>query len=617
MSKLNLDNLIQQIIDSVFAPKSPTAKGNSKTIITPTIVFNLCKEIIPIFEQEKTVMELTAPISIAGDVHGQLIDLVFALRTGGMPPNNKWLFLGDYVDRGPCSLEVISLLFALKIKYPNSVFLIRGNHEAADMTEHFGFLLECINKLDSNSSNPDLNYANDSVGTRSWRTFCGAFEYIPIAAIVSKDYLCVHGGISPLLEKVDQIRNFKRPLMIPPTGLLTDLLWSDPSKDINNYGDSERGMTYTFGLLPVKKFLKENKLKYLIRGHQVAMNGCDFPFLPEKCVITVFTASNYAEGINNKAAILLIDQAGKFEVKQLSIPSDLGDTNNKPAPLPECEQKQSMQHGLTVKVRNIRTAGTNDKKRRSLSYSPTSPPNKNRNAPPLIFGTPIPSSGSQPPQQKPAAPPSPSTPTPPPSPSETPEKPQGNKNKNTGMPPKMPPHKTTTKIGGKKTENNMKLQGSNSTSSLVLENPQARTRRMTLTVNHGRPGSMNSPLTPNFNQKQSKEASDSFDYLKNEPKNPTVAREDGGMVGSNCFVINPKPRVRKTTNQAPRQSNSMEALCQVDADVPAQSVQSQELKKPEVPRNRRKTVGPNIVHTLPKNQISNAKSGELQNKAKQ
>ncbi|OHT07391.1 Serine/threonine-protein phosphatase PP1 isozyme 8 [Tritrichomonas foetus] len=262
----------------------------------------LCRTVKPILQSEPTVLDLTGPINVVGDVHGQFTDLVRCLQIGGLPPFSKWLFLGDYVDRGPNSVEVMCLLFALKIRYPTQIFLIRGNHETSEMTEVFGFAQECSRKLT----------------VQTWSLFCDTFEYLPMAAIVNSKYFCIHGGISPKLEKVQQIRNIKRPLTIPPTGMITDLLWSDPNPNISEYGDSERGETCTYGLAPIKRFLQNNNLKFLIRGHQVAENGYDFPFLPEKCTVTVFTASNYSPDLNNKAAFMKIDQAGKYEIKVMT-----------------------------------------------------------------------------------------------------------------------------------------------------------------------------------------------------------------------------------------------------------------------------------------------------------
>lgn len=313
MNKDLLDLFIQTVMDSASINQSVFAPQNHQFRITAEDSIALCREVQPIFEREKTVLDLVSPINICGDIHGQLSDLVRCLQLGGFPPSTRWLFLGDFVDRGPCSVEVITLLFALKIRYPDHIYLIRGNHESPEMTEMFGFLRECVQKFDL-FPNPNRF---ESHGELVWMEFCTVFEYIPIAAIVANDYFCVHGGISPKLEKIKQIRDIKRPLRIPPNGLITDLFWSDPSKDTKEYGQSQRGETCVWGLAPIKKFLKENKLKCIIRGHQFVTEGFDFPFSPDKSVITMFTASNYAEGIPNKAAYLVMDKNGKYEIQTL------------------------------------------------------------------------------------------------------------------------------------------------------------------------------------------------------------------------------------------------------------------------------------------------------------
>ncbi|OHT09894.1 hypothetical protein TRFO_04443 [Tritrichomonas foetus] len=300
MNKAKLDALIGNLMN---------CRTSDFQIRIPDAMY-LCSTVLPIFQNENIVLDLPGPINICGDVHGQLNDLVRCLQIGGLPPFARWLFLGDYVDRGPKSVEVICLLFALKIRYPTQVYLIRGNHETPEQSELFGFYAECLRKLQS----------------QCWNTFCDVFEYMPLAAIVSNTYFCVHGGISPSLEKIQQIREIKRPLQIALSGMITDLLWSDPSPETKEWGENTRGSTYVWGLNPIKRFLKNNKLKYLIRGHQVALEGYNFPFNPDQCVITMFTASNYSEGVPNKAAFLTIDQVGKFEVKVLPL---LGQTELK------------------------------------------------------------------------------------------------------------------------------------------------------------------------------------------------------------------------------------------------------------------------------------------------
>jgi serine/threonine-protein phosphatase PP1 catalytic subunit len=250
----------------------------------------LCQSVTPIFLSEPTLLRLQAPINICGDVHGQLADLLRCLEYGGLPPLQTWLLLGDYVDRGPKSVEVICLLFALKIRYPQHIYLLRGNHESVEMTEVFGFAHECFTKLNA----------------QTWALFCKVFDCLPLAAVISNAIFCVHGGISPSFRTLAQIDQISRPLKIPTAGFITDLLWSDPARDVVHFAPSDRGSTVLWGLAPARQFLKGNGLQKIVRAHQVVMNGYEFPFKPDESVVTVFTASDYAIEMHNKAAFLVV-----------------------------------------------------------------------------------------------------------------------------------------------------------------------------------------------------------------------------------------------------------------------------------------------------------------------
>ena len=169
--------------------------------------------------------------------------------------------------------------------------MLRGNHESREMSELYGFAAECIAKQNRNVFNE----------------FCQLFQWIPLAAIISKRIFCVHGGMSPQLESIDQIKTIPRPIQIPEFGLLADLLWSDPDRTVREWGPSDRGVTYVWGLNPAKRFLSKSRFSVLIRAHQMAMQGIDFPFAPDRSVITVFSAPGYCNEFKNKGAILKID----------------------------------------------------------------------------------------------------------------------------------------------------------------------------------------------------------------------------------------------------------------------------------------------------------------------
>jgi serine/threonine-protein phosphatase PP1 catalytic subunit len=288
------------------------------TVFTAADAQWLCQSILPILRAEPTILHLASPINVCGDVHGQLNDLLLAFDVGGVPPTQTWLFLGDYVDRGPKSVEVICLLFLFKVRYPRHIFLLRGNHETEEMSQVFGFATECIEKLT----------------LEAWMLFCKTFDYLPLAATVGGSIFCIHGGISPELRTLRQIEDIARPCCVPESGLITDLLWSDPCARVDIYEESDRGSTFLWGIKPAKQFMQRNRLQRIVRAHQVAVMGYNFPFLPDESIVTLFTASKYSPEVDNKAAFLRISEDLEFDFRLL-----IGD----PAPR---QRSKSMSEGL-------------------------------------------------------------------------------------------------------------------------------------------------------------------------------------------------------------------------------------------------------------------------------
>lgn len=221
---------------------------------------------------------------------------MYVFEKGEKLPNATYLFLGDYVDRGKNSIEVICLLFALKLLYPKNIYLLRGNHESPEMNEVFGFADECEQKL---------NFS-------FWYYFNNVFDTLPIGAVIGNKFFCVHGGLSPYLDNLDDVKQIERPIGVHEDWLLSDLLWTDPKSDIEGWGPSSRGDTKTWGLNIAEYFLKQNNLKCIVRGHQMAQNGFCYPFDPEKNTITVFTASKYAKNNENQEAIMVIDDKKEY-----------------------------------------------------------------------------------------------------------------------------------------------------------------------------------------------------------------------------------------------------------------------------------------------------------------
>ena len=249
----------------------------------------LCDEAIKILKQDPIHLELEAPITVCGDIHGQLYDLISFINRD-VVQKNHFLFLGDYVDRGKNSTETIVFLLCLKVKYPKQIFLLRGNHESPEISQYYGFLEECQRVYDE----------------AIWTHINEVFSYLPISAVIGERIFCVHGGLSPELQNVSQIKTIKRPYNVPERGLICDLLWSDPDPQHSGWTPSSRGVSYEFGKDTVEDFLNNHDYDLICRAHQDVDEGFEFPF-PENTVLTIFTAPNY-EGSNNKGAVLDVNE---------------------------------------------------------------------------------------------------------------------------------------------------------------------------------------------------------------------------------------------------------------------------------------------------------------------
>lgn len=259
-----------------------------------------------IYRQEPNLLDLEAPLTVCGDIHGQYFDLMKLFEIGGAPATTRYLFLGDYVDRGYFSCEVTLYLMAIKINHPKTFYMLRGNHECRHLTDYFNFKEECAHKYD----------------LRLYDAFMDAFDCLPLAAIMNGQFLCVHGGLSPDIRSLDDIRNLHRFREPPTSGAMCDLLWSDPVEDtpeqaVDFEPNTVRGCSYYFGYTAVARFLENNNLLSIIRAHEAQEDGykmyrkrknTDFP-----TVITIFSAPNYVDIYNNKAAIL------KFENNVMNI----------------------------------------------------------------------------------------------------------------------------------------------------------------------------------------------------------------------------------------------------------------------------------------------------------
>ncbi|CAO2206924.1 unnamed protein product [Urochloa humidicola] len=291
-----VEDLIRRLLDgnkhTTKASGNNTTNSSSSTKkvhLTEAEIRHLCAAAKEIFLSQPNLLELEAPINVCGDIHGQFSDLLRLFEYGGLPPAANYLFLGDYVDRGKQSIETICLLLAYKIRHPDNFFLLRGNHECASINRIYGFYDECKRRF----------------SVRLWKLFTDCFNCLPVAAVIDDKILCMHGGLSPDLDSLNRIREIQRPVDVPDQGLLCDLLWSDPDRDNEGWGDNDRGVSFTFGADKVAEFLNKHDLDLICRAHQVVEDG--YEFFADRQLVTIFSAPNYCGEFNNAGALMNVD----------------------------------------------------------------------------------------------------------------------------------------------------------------------------------------------------------------------------------------------------------------------------------------------------------------------
>jgi len=281
--EIAVDEIIQKCLE-------PLGQKPGKMInIAEAHLKTLCNNARDLLLTQPALLEVEAPLKICGDIHGQYHDLLRMFEYGGFPPESNYLFLGDYVDRGKQSLEVITLLFAYKLKYPENFFLLRGNHECASITRIYGFYDECKRRH----------------SIKLWKQFCDVFNCLPVCSVVDEKIICMHGGLSPELTSFEQVKRLARPTDVPDTGIICDLLWADPDKDIDGWADNDRGVSFIFGPDVVQSFLAKWDMDLVCRAHQVVEDG--YEFFANRQLITIFSAPNYCGEFDNAGAMMSID----------------------------------------------------------------------------------------------------------------------------------------------------------------------------------------------------------------------------------------------------------------------------------------------------------------------
>ncbi|OHT14702.1 Ser/Thr protein phosphatase [Tritrichomonas foetus] len=294
---INTADLIIQKYENIYLSPDFNPYKVAKEIPLPKFSKLILKNLI----LDATVKLMTTPLLIrvtgkciiVGDLHGNIADLLRILYHN-INSDFKFLFLGDYIDRGTFSIEVITLLLALSLKHPERFYLLRGNHEFKEVNEKYGF----FDQIEREYNEQNL-----------YNKFNDAFDYLPIAAIINDKTFCVHGGISCDMKYVSQIEELKKPIHDFSIPMISDMMWSDPSDNTNYVGfiESNRGHGKIFGKGAIKRFFDHNPpINRIIRAHQWIPEAVST--LLNNSVITVFSASCYGPHANPSAILKITEE---------------------------------------------------------------------------------------------------------------------------------------------------------------------------------------------------------------------------------------------------------------------------------------------------------------------
>jgi diadenosine tetraphosphatase ApaH/serine/threonine PP2A family protein phosphatase len=295
MRNEELKEFVLRVLHSRSRGEGHLAKGSLDGLSVRSLVDHAAS----LFKEEPVVLTLTGSYIVVGDLHGSIDDLLQVFNTFDYPPMRSYLFLGDYVDRGCNSIEVLTVLYALKCLFPHHVYLLRGNHECESVTRVYGFKAEC-----------QLFFKK----RRTYYRFCESFSHMPISAVVNSKIFCVHGGLSPNIDCVADLRvQIQKPVADVSTSVAEHLLWSDPSADVAEFEVSPRRRGFLFGSEAVDQFLRESDLAFIVRAHQYCEFGSKLTF--EGC-LTIFSASDYC-GRGNEAAVVLLGDDCSIRVEQI------------------------------------------------------------------------------------------------------------------------------------------------------------------------------------------------------------------------------------------------------------------------------------------------------------
>ncbi|OHS98643.1 Serine/threonine-protein phosphatase PP1-alpha [Tritrichomonas foetus] len=305
----DIADFILKSFNEILEDPSFTPNELGKTYLIPNFedatISKLLEQAYKRFCQLPPLVSINDDVIIVGDLHGSLLDLLRIFRENGLPPSVSYVFLGDYVDRGNWSIEVVIILIAMKVKFPKNIVLIRGNHEFESICSKYGFKdqLESV-------------YPKSSI----FGKFIDLFGELPIACIVNKSIFCVHGGLSPLISNVKQISLAPKPMQDNNVGHFKDLFWGDPSSKSPFFSESERNFSkdmHNFGQEATRDFLEKNNFTLLVRGHSYIEKGIEYHF--NKMCITLFSASSYSTNNVGNSAILKV--SSDLKIKKVIYPS--------------------------------------------------------------------------------------------------------------------------------------------------------------------------------------------------------------------------------------------------------------------------------------------------------
>ena len=260
-----------------------------------------------IFMEEPNIIPINLrhaqQLIVVGNVAAQLYDLIYCIfERFGYPSDDinspMYLFLGNYVHRGHYKVETISLLLALKVKYPSKVILLRGKHECRQTTQVYGLADQCLQY-----------YHNNWV----WNKLCSVFDMMPLCALINNEIFAVHSGLSPMIENFQQIDIIDRNQEIPHTGEVCDLMWAIPEEGTEEWGIVPKGAGYMFGSHVVNTWCKVNKIKRMIVSAQLVMEGYRYMF--DSQLLNIFSAPNYCYRCGNVGGVAIIDSNSNVECK--------------------------------------------------------------------------------------------------------------------------------------------------------------------------------------------------------------------------------------------------------------------------------------------------------------